>query len=65
MFDLWDKVANIWQIANNSPMMDFFHKIVLLEEVSNKMNIFIFIFEKKVKFYPKIPKFLFVSLNWR
>ena len=47
MFDLWEEIANIWQIANISPMMDFFHKILLSEEVSNKMNIFGFIFEKK------------------
>ena len=59
MFDSWDEVANIWQIANNSPMMNFFHKIVLSEEVSNKMNIFIFIFEKKSQILSKNPKISF------
>ena len=29
-----------------SPMMEFFYKIMLPEEVFNKMNIFGFIFEK-------------------
>ena len=48
-----------------SPMMDFFYKILLSEKAFNKMNIFGFIFEKKIKFGPKIPKFLFASLNWR
>ena len=47
-------------------MMAFFYKTLLSEEVFNKMNIFGFIFEKKkMKFGPKIPKYLFVSLNWR
>ena len=30
-----------------SPLMEFFYKILLSEEVFNKMNIFGFIFEKK------------------
>ena len=46
-------------------MMEFFYKILLSEEVFNKMNIFGFIFEKKIKFGPKIQKYIFVSLNWR
>ena len=45
--------------------MEFFYKILLSEEGFNKMNIFGFIFEKKINFGPKIPKHLFVSLNWR
>ena len=46
-----------------SPSMEFFYKILLSEEVFNKikMNIYGFIFEKKNKFGPKIPKYLFVS----
>ena len=59
MFDLWEEIANIWQIANISPMMDFFHKILLSEEVSNKMNIFGFIFEKKNQVLYKNPKISF------
>ena len=46
-------------------MMEFVYKILLSEDVFNEMNIFGFIFEKKIKFGSKIPKYLFVSLNWR
>ena len=46
-----------------SPMMEFFYKMWLSEDFFNKMNIFGFIFEKEIKFGPKIPKYLFVSLN--
>ena len=46
-----------------SPMMEFFYKMLLSEEVFNQMNIFGFIFEKKILFGPNIPKYLFVSLN--
>ena len=34
-----------------SPMMEFFYKILLLEEVFSKINIFGFIFEKKKKIW--------------
>ena len=34
-------------------MMEFFYKILLSEEVFNKMNIFGFIFEKKSKLVKK------------
>ena len=46
-------------------MIECFYKILLSEKIFNKINIFGFIFEKKIKFGPKIPKYLFVSLNWR
>ena len=45
-------------------MMEFVYKILLSEDVFNKMNIFGFIFEKKITFASEIPKYLFVSLNW-
>ena len=36
-------------VNRHSPMMEFFDKILLSDEVFNKMNIFSFIFEKKKK----------------
>ena len=40
-------------------MMEFFYKILLSEEVFNKMNIFGFIFEKKNQIWSKNPKISF------
>ena len=37
-------------------MMEFFDKILLPDEVFNKMNIFGFIFEKKNQIWSKNPK---------
>ena len=52
------------KLNSYSHMMEFFYKILLSEEVFHKMNIFVFIFEKKkIKFGSKIPKYIFVSLN--
>ena len=42
-----------------SPMMEFFYKILLSEEVFNKMNIFGFIFEKKNQICSKNDKISF------
>ena len=40
-------------------MMEFFYKILLSEEVFNKMNIFGFIFEKKNQIWSKNSKISF------
>ena len=53
------------KLNSYSHMMEFFYKILLSEEVFHKMNIFVFIFEKKIKFVSKILKYIFVSLNYR
>ena len=64
---IWKKIKKIrlYELNPYSPMMEFFYKILLSEEVFNKMNIFGFIFEKKINIGPKIQKYIFVSLNWR
>ena len=46
----------------HSPMMEFLYRILLSEEVFNKMNIFGFIFEKKLTLVQK-PQNIFLSVQ--
>ena len=54
------KKIRLYELNPYSPMMEFFYKILLSEEVFNKMNIFGFIFEKqKYQIWSKNPKISF------
>ena len=60
---LFDRGLRDERVNPYSPMMELFYKILVSEELFNKMNIFGFTFEKNIKFGLKIPKYIFFSLN--
>ena len=60
---LFDRGLRDERVNPYSPMMELFYKILVSEELFNKMNIFGFTFEKKHQIWSKNPKISFLQLK--